>query len=145
MLTRDLSHGNSIESNIFISSIRKDSIGALKALLANYTLYSGPGATRWLKTHENIKCLSERLLRRPSCPYASFGRSLWPPTFSSPLRWLSKTLLSFLIVCALVPPVRQYLRFTVRESPTGQSDPPIGQLEARIRVGHPIHLLLLAN
>ena len=29
----------------------------------------------------------------------------------------------------LVPPVRQYLRFTVREPPTGQSDPPIGQLE----------------
>ena len=45
----------------------------------------------------------------------------------------------------LVPPVRQYLRFTVREPPTGQSDPPIGQLEARIRVGRPIHLLLLAN
>jgi hypothetical protein len=45
----------------------------------------------------------------------------------------------------LVPPVRQYLRFTIREPPTGQSDPPIGQLEARIRVGRPIHLLLLAN
>ena len=45
----------------------------------------------------------------------------------------------------LVPPVRQYLRFTVREPPTGQSGPPISQLEARIRVGHPIHLLLLVN
>jgi hypothetical protein len=44
----------------------------------------------------------ESSLRRPSCPCVTLAqltnsrKSLWPPALSSPLRWLTKTILSFL-------------------------------------------------